>query len=94
MFENRTIKFPTPKYFSISSKSKNMKLLTFVGFLPLILGNYFIWDRNVRFSDMERWNKEVTKPCLESRVTFKSDEVDEIRLEFFSRLLLKFAARF
>ena len=47
--------------------------------LPLVVEcNYFIWDSYVRFGDMERWNKEVTKPCLESRVTFSSDEASSV----------------
>ena len=42
---------------------------------------YFIWEKNVRFGDMERWNKEVTRPCLESRVTFQSDQTSSILID-------------
>ena len=50
-------------------------------FFVSVNANYFIWNSNVRFGDMERWNKEVTRPCLESRVTFKSDEVSSILID-------------
>ena len=50
-------------------------------FFVSVNANYFIWNSNVRFGDMERWNKEVTRPCLESRVTFKSDQISSILID-------------
>jgi len=47
-------------------------LLVFV--FSAVQGNYFIWDSYVKFDDANRWNKNVTRPCLDSKVSFKQDE--------------------